>query len=229
MKSLKLIQSEVCPYAQRSHICMLEKSLDFEIIEIDLKNKPAWFEEISPYSKVPVLQDGETRIYESTIINEYLDEAYSDPALMPTSFSDRATARIWIDYDNTGFVPDFYRVLLAQDPAEQQDIVDRIVNHMEFFEQAGFTSDWKGPYWFDDFFSLVDLALYPHFERVAVLETYRKVSIPDNCPKLKTWLAAVGERPSAISTAHSDEYHIQAYRHYANNTASGTTARDMRK
>ena len=226
MSYLKLIQSEVCPFAQRSHMCMLEKSLDFEIIEINLENKPIWFKEISPYSKVPVLRNGETTLYESTIINEYLDEAYPAPALMPESYSDRARARIWIDYDNVKFVPDFYRVLMEQDLESQQVIADRIAQHLRFFEFEGLTSSWKGPYWFDDFFSLVDIALYPHFERLSVLETYRKIGIPANCPRLTEWLSAVRERSSAVATAHNDNYHIHAYRHYVNDTA-GTTAKDI--
>ena len=112
---MRFIQSEVCPYAQRTRMCLIEKGLEYEHVEVDLKNKPAWFEEISPYSKVPVLQDGDAVIYESIIINEYLDEVYPDPALLPPSAAGRAEARIWIDFDNVKFVTGFYRVLLEQD------------------------------------------------------------------------------------------------------------------
>ncbi len=229
MNTLKLIQSEVCPYAQRTHMCLLEKSLDFDIVEVDLADKPAWFEEISPYGKVPVLEDGEIRIYESSVINEYLDEVYRHPPLMPSSASARAVARIWIDFDNVRFVPAFYRVLLEQDLPRQQKIVDQLVDHMKYMEEAGFASHWKGPYWFNGDISLVDLTLYPHFERMAVLETYRNISIPPACHKLMEWCAAMKERPSARFTAHDDDYHIESYRHYADGTASGTTARDMRQ
>ena len=229
MNKLQLIQSEVCPYAQRSHMCLLEKDLDFEVIEVDLKNKPDWFEEISPYSKVPVLKDGDMRIYESSIINEYVDEAYPQPPLMPADFGKRAEARIWIDFDNVKFVPDFYRVLLEQDLDNRQQIASRLIDHLVFFENRGLADDWKGPYWFDDQLSLVDLTLYPHFERIAVLERYRGIAIPPSCPKLADWLAAVKERPSARATAHEDDYHLNAYSHYADGTASGTTARDMRQ
>ena len=104
-----------------------------------------------------------------------------------------------------------------------------MIGHMEFFEERGLGPDWKGPYWFGDQFSLVDLTLYPHFERIAVLETYRGFGIPDNCPKLRDWLDAVTERPSARATAHDADYHVDAYSHYADGTASGTTARDMRQ
>ena len=72
MAKLELITAEVCPFAQRSHMALLEKGLEFERIEVDPKNKPSWFEEVSPYSKVPVLRHEDAKIYKSTIINEYL-------------------------------------------------------------------------------------------------------------------------------------------------------------
>ena len=228
MKKLELIQAEVCPFAQRTHMCLLEKNLDFECIEIDLNNKPIWFEEVSPYSKVPVLNDGEIRIYESTIINEYLDEKYPKPSLMPHTPGERANARSWIDFDNVKFVPAFYRLLLERNAEKRQRIADQIIEHLEFLETQGFASEWKGPYWFGSSISLVDLAIYPHFERIAVLENYRNVGIPPLCLRLREWLSAMRERPSAKVTAHNDDYHIQAYIEYADGSASGTTAQDMR-
>jgi len=228
MKKLQFFQAEVCPYAQRTYMCLLEKNLEFEHIEIDLKNKPDWFDDISPYSKVPVLKDEDTLVYESTIINEYLEELHPEPSLMPGNPGDRATARIWIDFDNVKFVPAFYRVLLEQDLSKRQQIVDLLTDHLKFFEKNGFSIHWRGPYWLGEQLSLVDLAVYPHFERMAVLEKYRNVGIPESCTRLKEWLNAMHERPSAIATGHDDAFHIESYIEYANGTASGTTARDMR-
>jgi glutathione S-transferase len=209
-------------------MCLLEKELEFERIEIDLENKPDWFEEVSPYSKVPVLKDGDVRVYESTIINEYLEESFQEIPLMPSAPGERATARTWIDFDNVKFVPTFYRLLLEQDLSKRQGLVDRMVEHMVFTERYGFGSKWTGPYWFGDRISLVDLAMYPHYERIAVLDTYRSVGIPSSCSRIREWLAAMHERSSARATAHNDAYHIDAYSQYADGSASGTTARDMR-
>jgi len=228
MKKLQFYQAEGCPFAQRTYMCLLEKNLDFEHIEIDLNNKPDWFDEISPYSKVPVLRDEDALVYESTIINEYLEEVHTKPSLSPENPGDRATARIWIDFDNVKFIPAYYRVLLEQDQSKRQQIVDLLTEHLFFFEKNGFAKDWKGPYWLGQQFTLVDLAIYPHFERIGVLEKYRNVGIPESCIRLKEWLNAMRERPSAITTGHDDAYHIEAYSRYADGTASGTTARDMR-
>lgn len=209
-------------------MCLLEKGLDFERIEIDLRNKPAWFEEVSPYSKVPVLKHGDVRVYESAIVNEYLEEVFPVPALMPDAPADRAAARTWIDFDNVKVVPTFYRVLLERDAAKRQRLAERMEENLKFIEARGFADDWTGPYWFGEKISLVDLAMYPHYERFAVLKEYRGIAIPKSYGRLKAWLAAMHERPSAKATAHCDAYHIEAYSQYADGTASGTTARDMR-
>ena len=120
MPKLELVTAEVCPFAQRSHMTLLEKNLEFQLREVDLENKPSWFETISPYSKVPVLCHGNIQVYESTIINEYLEESFPERRLLPDDPSKRANARIWIDFDNTKFVPVFYKLLLAQESSLQK-------------------------------------------------------------------------------------------------------------
>jgi len=228
MAKLELITAEVCPFAQRSHMALLEKGLEFERREVDLRNKPKWFEEVSPYSKVPVLRDGDVRVYESTIINEYLEEVFPQPHLMPTDPGARANARIWIDFDNVKFIPTFYRILLAQDGPRRRELAETLVDHMTFLEKEGFAKASQGPYWFGPDISLVDLAFYPHFERFPAMTEYRGVEIPESCGQLKAWIEVMAERPSSKATAHDADYHINAYAHYADGTASGTTARDMR-
>ena len=228
MPKLELVTAEVCPSAQRSHMTMLEKNLEFELREVDLENKPSWFETISPYSKVPVLCHGNIQVYESTIINEYLEESFPECRLLPDDPSERANARIWIDFDNTKFVPEFYKLLLEQESSLQKILVAQMTERLVFLDQEGFSSASKGPYWFGQKLSLVDLSLYPHFERFPVLTEYRGMNIPRSCQRLRAWLDVMRERSSAVVTAHEPGFHIEAYIQYANGTASGTTAKDMR-
>jgi glutathione S-transferase len=93
---------------------LAEKRLPYERIEIDLKNKPADFHKVSPYGKVPVLLDGETRVYESAIVNEYLDEKYPDPPLMPPAPEGRAYVRMWVDFANNHLMPAGFRARRAE-------------------------------------------------------------------------------------------------------------------
>ena len=226
--TIELITAEVCPYAQRSHMCLLEKGLAFERREVNLKDKPDWFLAVSPYAKVPVLKDGDNRIYESSIINEYLEDAYPEPRLLPESPAGKAEARIWMDFDDAKLVSTQYRMLLAEEDARRRELAEEMRDLLAYLEKEGFADHRDGPYWFGSEISLVDLNLYPHFERFCVLEHYRGVRIPASCAKLNDWLSAMRERPSALETAHDDEYHINAYAAYAAGTANGATAKDMR-
>ncbi len=87
----KLISFKICPYVQRSVITLKEKNVDFDIEYIDLANKPEWFLKISPLGRVPVLQVGEEVLFESAVINEYLDGFISDK-----TFKDEA--KDWPNY-----------------------------------------------------------------------------------------------------------------------------------
>ena len=83
MSDVEIFSAEVCPYAQRTRMVLVEKGVDFTLREVDLANKPDWFLEVSPYSKVPVIRHQGRVVYESANINEYLDEVYPEPPMMP--------------------------------------------------------------------------------------------------------------------------------------------------
>ena len=227
---VEIISADACPFAQRSHIVLLEKGVDFTLSEIDLKNKPDWFLRISPYSKVPVLRHGETRIYESAIINEYLDEVFPEPPLMPSAPAGRAEARIWIDFCDNRFVITFYKLLLEQDNDKQNKYRERMLDHLRFLETEALSGALSsGPYWRGKAFSLVDVSFASFFERFVALEHYRDLVIPPQCTRLCAWIAALAERESVKQTAHSRDYFIKRYASYADGTTGGSTAREMRE
>jgi glutathione S-transferase len=94
---LKLISHKLCPYVQRAVIALTEKGVAFDRIDIDLANKPDWFLAISPLGKTPVLQVGDTTIFESAVILEYLEETQPKP-LHPADPLRRAEHRAWIEF-----------------------------------------------------------------------------------------------------------------------------------
>src|SRR5258706_7392716 len=97
---LKLISHKLCPYVHRAVIALTEKSVAFERIDIDLANKPDWFVAISPLGKTPLLQVGDTAIFESAVILEYLEETQPKP-LHPADPLRRAEHRAWIEFGST--------------------------------------------------------------------------------------------------------------------------------
>src|SRR5712671_4259106 len=94
---LKLISHKLCPYVQRAVIALTEKGVAFERVDIDLANKPDWFLAISPLGKTPVLLVGDTSIFESAVILEYLEETQPKP-LHPADPLARAEHRAWIEF-----------------------------------------------------------------------------------------------------------------------------------
>jgi glutathione S-transferase len=230
MSQVKIYSASVCPYAQRVRLVLLEKRVDFDLIEIDLHHKPDWFAEVSPYGKVPVILHENNRIWESSIINEYLEEVFPEPALLPHKPELKAIARLWIDFANTKFTPAFYKLLLSQDVQQQQNWQDELHHHLLFMEKEGFHQlSQTGSYWLGDALSLVDLTFYPWFERWIALEHYRNFKLPVNCTRLREWLGVMQQHPSVRATTQPHEVYIQDYAQYASNQASSSTAAEMRR
>jgi len=84
-----------CPYCARVRIVLAEKGLEYEPVEIDLRNRPDWLYGLNASGKVPVLDDGFV-LPESAVIMEYLDERYREPSLLPDDLARRAEARLQV-------------------------------------------------------------------------------------------------------------------------------------
>ncbi len=214
--NVELYSACACPYAQQSKIVLLEKGIDFNAIEIDLQNKPEWFAQISPYGNVPVLLCGDDRIWESTIINEYLEEQFPATPLMPEEPGLRAIARIWIDFATTQFIPSFHNLLLSQDPENQEKWLHNLQRHFQFMEIEGL-GKWSvdGPYWLGECLSLVDLTFYPWFERMPALDHYRGAALPVDCIRLREWWITMQLRDSVRATTKSTEFYVEQFVQYA--------------
>jgi len=226
---LALYSAAVCPYAQRTHLLLREKGVPYETVEVDLKNKSAEFLAISPYSKVPVIKRGPDVIWESSVINEYLEEAYPNPPMMPREPGRRALARVWIDFANVKLLPTWYRLFLAQDPARQAFHADELTSHFLFMEQAGIAAlSPSGPFWLGEHLSLVDLTYWPWFERLGALKHYRNLVLPPECRRLRDWMKVMSARDSVSAIARPTEFYISGYASYADGSEQGVTARDMR-
>jgi glutathione S-transferase len=212
---MELFTAQVCPYAHRTRLVLLEKGLDFELIEVDLQNKPERFLQVSAYGKVPALVHDGVEIYESAIINEYLDEVFPKPSLMPRDPRLRAQARIWIDYCDDHFLGDHYAALKNQDQAKNTAWKDKIHTHLRRIEQGMRDLSPDGPYWLGPSASLLDFAYYPFFERLPAWAHYRGLGLPDDCTRIRDWLTVMAERPSVRAIANPPDYYIERYARYA--------------
>ena len=93
---MTLYSGTTCPFSQRCRNVLYEKGMDFQIIDVDLHNKPEDLAVMNPYNQVPVLVERDLILYESNIINEYIDDRFPHPQLMPADPVMRARARLFL-------------------------------------------------------------------------------------------------------------------------------------
>jgi glutathione S-transferase len=188
MPSFELISATTCPYVQRSAITLNHKRIAYERRSIDLTNKPEWFLALSPLGKVPVLvvrDDGrEVVLFESAVINEYLDEV-TGGSLLPSDPLLRARHRAMIELASACMV-DAWRMGVAPTEAESRAAVAALRTKLAFFE-----SDLVGPFFTGSDMSLVDTATIPMLQRVAwPNDLHPELDAFAGLPKVRAWLDA---------------------------------------
>ena len=202
MPNYRLISFALCPYVQRAAILLAEKGVEYELVNIDLANKPDWFLKLSPLGKVPVLvveQDGREQVlFESAVIAEYLDETVG-PQLHPADPLEKARHRAWIEFASA-LLADLYGYYTAVDEAAFREKERAIAAKLERLEeQLG-----EGPYFAGAGFSLADAAFAPAFRYFDLFDRITGRSPFDGKPKLQAWRKALSERPSVRGAVASD-------------------------
>ncbi|OAA33578.1 Thioredoxin-like fold protein [Moelleriella libera RCEF 2490] len=251
--ALKLYGGWFCPFVQRAWITLHEKKIPHQYVEINPYKKEADFLAMNPRGLVPTLavpvDDGAGQgqkkknkpLYESSVICEFLDEAYADEIthgqrLLPSDPYERARARLWIDHISTRILPAFYKFL--QHTPEKAFSIDQARD--EFHGHLRTLAEQmhpEGPWFLGDRFSLVDVSLAPWAKRLWLLEHYKPggLQIPNGGAGDGTWLrwdkwfAAVVDRQSVRETWSDDERYKIAYRRYADDTTDSLVARATRQ
>ena len=194
---IKLYDFKSSPNCQRVKVVLAEKNLQYDTVPVDLRKqeqKAPGYLKLNPYGKVPVLIDDATVLYESLTINEYLNEKYPDPPLMPKDPGGRAKARILIDYGMAHFDSAYQklRMELMKDPKEQsQPVIDGAKSDLKKLLQRFEDEIGDRPYLMGDF-SLVDADLIPRFTRLEGFGVLPDASLP----RLAKYMERMKARPS---------------------------------
>ena len=93
---ITLYDADRCPYCARVRIALAEKGIEYETVEVDLGDRPAWIYEKNPLGRVPVLEEDTFVLAESAVIDEYLDARYPEPPLWPADPAERALGRMLV-------------------------------------------------------------------------------------------------------------------------------------
>jgi len=142
----------------------------------------------NPYSKVPVLVDGDAVIYESAIIDEYLEEKFPQDRLMPTDLPLRAKVRIWVDYMSTRLHAAASDITHNREPDKARE---RMKQHLTTLDK-----EMAGRNYLVGEYSLADVSFIPFYTR---RERYGVV-IDDAYPNLKRWGEDLIARPQVAPT-----------------------------
>jgi glutathione S-transferase len=185
--SLVLYNAARCPYAARVRIVLAEKGVEFETVEIDLSDRPAWLYEKNPAGRVPVLEEDDRPIAESVVIMEFLEERYPDPPLLPQDPADRAAVRLLIFRDHDLTDP-YYALRREEDGAAEQFDAALARLDVRLYEQ-----DYLG----GAEYSLADIALVPW-----VLRARDMLGVNlSGYPSLGAWVERLEQRPAIAAEA----------------------------
>ncbi|WP_026971989.1 glutathione S-transferase family protein [Aliagarivorans marinus] len=194
LKPIELISFKLCPFVQRSVITLREKGIDYDITYIDLRNKPDWFLAISPLGKVPVLKYGDEVLFESAVINEFLDEVSPGSLLADEPFA-KAIQRAWIEYASQVLMNQYMlgNASSADDYQSQLSAFEQKLAQLQQLlgEQAFFSGDALG---------LLDTSIIPVFTRLAVIKDKLSTDLLKGYPSLAAYSERVLVRESVAGS-----------------------------
>ncbi len=193
---MKLYDFPLSPYCQKVRLVLAEKELSYDKVFVDLtknEQRSPEFLRLNPYGKVPVLVDEEEVIYDSTFINEYLDDEYPHPPLRPEPSGDRARVRMFEDFSDTSFTAQC--LLLSAELRKPEEQIDHervqhyrgdLIRVLEFLDRH-----LTGKDYLVDEFSLADLAFTPRLLMLSPLG----VELPSRLRHLAGWIKRLSQRP----------------------------------
>jgi glutathione S-transferase len=203
MNNLTLVSHHLCPYVQRAAISLAEKAVAFERVYVDLSDKPAWFRQLSPLGKVPLLRvkggGRDVTIFESAVILEFLEETQPGP-LHPADPIERARHRSWIEFGSSLL----NRIAAFYNAGCEAALVREACTLSEMFGRLEAELD-EGPWFAGDRFSLVDAVYGPIFRYFDVFERIGHFVSFEELPKTQAWRKALAERPS-VGKAVTPDY-----------------------
>jgi len=194
-----LYSGTTCPFSQRCRFVLFEKGMDFEIRDIDLYNKPEDIAVMNPYGQVPILVERDLVLYESNIINEYIDERFPHPQLMPADPIMRARTRLFLynfekelfvhvsTLENRGITDEKIR------DAARANIRDRLAQLAPLLV--------KNKFMLGEEFSMLDVAVAPLLWRLA----HYGIELPKSAAPIQKYAERLFSRPAYIEALTPSE------------------------
>ena len=192
---MNLYSGTTCPFSHRCRIVLYEKQMDFQVIDVDLFNKPEDIAVINPYNRVPVLVDRDLVLYEANIINEYIDERFPHPQLMPPDPQTRARARqllFTMEHELFSHIEPLEKNMKSADKSRQH-IRDRLSELAPMFT--------KQKHMLGEEFSMLDVAIAPLLWRL----DYYGIELPKTAAPLAKYAERIFSRQGFIDALTPSE------------------------
>ena len=182
---ITLYDADRCPYCARVRIVLAEKGIEYEKVEIDLDDRPAWIYEKNPLGRVPILEEDAFVLPESAVIDEYLEERYPEPPLWPVDPAERALGRLLVFRFDALSRP--YYALRRGEPAAQEGLDRALASLDALLEAQLFLSGRE--------YGLADIAYLPW-----ILRARDRMGVElDRFPALSGWSERLAERPAVAA------------------------------
>ncbi len=193
---MKLYNMNLSNFATKSRLVIYEKGLNVEMVTPD-SHSPEYLK-INPLGKIPTLDADGTVILESEVINEYLEEKYPTPALMPKSPEARAKVRVLSRFHDLYLEPPLRAMFGQLNPKTRDaklvdeklaDIATRLDQLDRMLPESGFACG--------NDFTLADCAIAPTMFFITNLTPAFGAPSPfAGRPRLEAWWKHVQTRPS---------------------------------
>ena len=199
---MKLYHFPASINSRKVRILLIEKGLEFERIDVDLTKKeqknPEYLK-IHPFGQVPALDDDGFIVYDSTIINEYLEDEYPHPPLLPNDSEGRARARLMEDFRDIYFTPHFVEIIHEVRKPETERDQKVIQNAKETITQCfdRIERELEGRDYLAGTFSLADISFMPN---IALLEHF-EIPVDPKYKNMRAWIERLKARPSFAESA----------------------------
>ena len=193
---MTLYSGTTCPFSQRCRNVLYEKGMDFQIVDVDLQNKPEDLAVMNPYNQVPVLVERDLILYESNIINEYIDDRFPHPHLMPADPVMRARARLFLfrfEHEMFSHVETLEKGNQRTSDKARAAIRDNLAQIAPVFG--------KQKYMLGDEFSMLDVAIVPLLWRL----DYYDIQLPKQAAPLMKYAERLFSRPAFIDSLTASE------------------------
>lgn len=194
-----LYSGTTCPFSQRCRFVLFEKGMDFEIRDIDLYNKPEDIAVMNPYGQVPILVERDLVLYESSIINEYIDERFPHPQLMPADPIMRARTRLFL----YNFEKELFVHVSALENRTGIDAKAREVARSNIRDRLSQLAPLlvKNKFMLGEEFSMLDVSIAPLLWR---LDHY-EIDLPKSAAPIQKYAERLFSRPAYIESLTPSE------------------------